>query len=208
MSSARGSLARLGILGGTFDPIHLAHLWMAEHAREALGLDKVLLVPAGRPPHKPGRPISDFSHRLMMTQLAIAHAPGLEASTLEADVATPSFTIDTLRRVQAAEPAAQLWLIIGSDSLRDLPSWRDPEAIFAAAGLAVLPRPGEVETLPRSGAKIDWLDGPRFQLSSTDLRERVASGRSIRFLVPESVRVYIEEQRLYRDVRKWTEVVP
>lgn len=172
---------------------------MAEHARESLSLDKVLLVPAGRPPHKPGRPISEFAHRLAMTRLAIANAPGLEASTLEADATAPSFTIDTLGRVRAAEPDADIWLIIGGDSLRDLPSWRDPDSIFAAAGLAVLPRPGDAEAPPvPTGARVHWLDGPRFQISSTALRERVSRGRSIRFLVPDAVHSYIEEQQLYR----------
>jgi nicotinate-nucleotide adenylyltransferase len=196
---AAPSAARLGVLGGTFDPIHLAHLWMAEQARSSLALDRVLLIPAGRPPHKPSRPISDYAHRLAMTRLAVVGAPGLVASTLESDTSAPSFTIETLRRVRQTEPDAELWLIIGSDSLRELPTWRDPDSILAAAALAVLPRPGE-EGIPPvpPGARLCWLSGPRFQLSSTELRERVAEGASIRFLVPEAVRAYIEEHHLYR----------
>lgn len=210
---------RLGLLGGTFDPIHIAHLWMAEHARDALSLDLVLIVPAARPPHKPGLPITPFEARYRMVELAVEGVPGLAASRLE-EGAEPSFTIDTLDRVAKLHPGADVWLVIGSDSLRDLPTWRAPEEIVRRARLAVLPRagldlpalrqegliptgqivPGEEESPPvPAGTRVDWLDGPRLHLSSSALRLRVQRGESIRFLVPEPVRVYVESAGLYRD---------
>jgi nicotinate-nucleotide adenylyltransferase len=190
---------RLGLLGGTFDPIHIGHLWMAEHARDALALDSVLLVPAARPPHKPDPPITSFDVRYRMVELAVAGVPGLVASRLEESAADPSFTVDTLDRVVRQHPGAELWLVIGGDSLRDLPSWREPQAIVRRARLAVLPRAGDAE-LPAvpPGACVDWLGGPRLHVSSTALRARVRRGESIRFLVPESVRELIATAGLYR----------
>ena len=195
---------RLGLLGGTFDPIHIAHLWMAEHARDALSLDRVLLIPAERPPHKPDSPIPPFEVRYRMVELGIGESPGLVVSRIEEGV-EPSFTVETLERVARLHPGAELWLVIGGDSLRDLPTWREPEEIVRRARLAVLPRPVEggaaFEELPPvpAGARVDWLDGPRLDLSSTALRRRVQRGESIRFLVPEPVRAYIEASGLYRD---------
>jgi len=193
---------RLGLLGGTFDPIHIAHLWMAEHARDALSLDRVLLIPAERPPHKPDLPITPFEVRYRMVELGIDGSPGLAASRIEQGV-TPSFTVETLQRVAGLHPEAELWLVIGGDSLRELPTWRDPDEILRRARLAVLPRPGDgfsTDELPPvpAGARVDWLDGPRLHLSSTALRRRVERGESIRFLVPEKVRAYIEDAGLYR----------
>lgn len=195
---------RLGLLGGTFDPIHIAHLWMAEHARDALVLDRVLLIPAERPPHKPDLPIPPFEVRYRMVELGIGESPGLAASRIEEGV-VPSFTVETLERVARLYPGAELWLVIGGDSLRDLPTWREPDEIVRRARLAVLPRPIEgggtvSEELPPvpAGARVDWLDGPRLHLSSTALRRRVQRGESIRFLVPEPVRLYIESSGLYR----------
>jgi nicotinate-nucleotide adenylyltransferase len=191
---------RLGLLGGTFDPIHVGHLWMAEHARDSLDLDSVLLIPAARPPHKPDRPLSPYAVRLAMTELGVGAAPGLSTSRLEENAEEPSFTIDTIRRVLAEDPVADLWLVIGGDSLRDLPTWRAPGEILSRVRLAVLPRPGDGEMPPvPTGARVDWLDGPRLHVSSTALRERVRRGGSIRFLVPDPVRDSIETNGLYRD---------
>ncbi|MFN8549405.1 MAG: nicotinate-nucleotide adenylyltransferase [Candidatus Eisenbacteria bacterium] len=193
---------RLGILGGTFDPIHLGHLLLAEQAREALDLDRVLLMPAARPPHKPDAPISDFADRLRMVALAAEESDGLFASDLERDAGVPSFTVATLRRLRAQEPEAELWLILGGDSLRDLPTWREPEEIVRLARIAVYPRPGEDEASANPpaqllGASATHLPGPRVHLASTEIRARVAAGRSIRFLVPRAVERYIEERGLY-----------
>lgn len=193
---------RLGILGGTFDPIHLGHLLLAEQAREALELDRVLLMPAARPPHKPDAPISPFADRLRMVALATSESLGLVASDLEQDEAVPSFTVATLRRLRMLEPEAELWLILGGDSLRDLPTWREPEEIVRLARLAVYPRPGEDATSAAPpaevlGANATLLPGPRLLLASTEIRARVMAGRSIRFLVPRAVERYIEERGLY-----------
>ncbi|MCA9730156.1 MAG: nicotinate-nucleotide adenylyltransferase [Candidatus Eisenbacteria bacterium] len=194
---------RLGLLGGTFDPIHIAHLWMAEHARDALALDAVLLVPASRPPHKPDQPISSFEHRFRMVDLAVAGIPGLEASKLEESDQAPSYTAETLERARASFPGADLWLVSGGDSLRDLPTWREPERILAQVRLAVLPRPGDGEDpVVPEGACVDWLNGPRLMLSSSALRRRAAEGESIRFLVPDPVRAYIDTHGLYRKTRR------
>ena len=214
---------RLGVLGGTFDPVHLGHLLVAEQAREALALDRVLLIPAARPPHKPEAPIAAFADRLRMVALARDGCDHLLASDLEADPLQPSFTVDTLRRLRASTPElGELWLLVGSDSIADLPGWRDPREILRLARLAVYPRPreGEDERSPGngpespdrespeeaasapasvlSGVPVRRLEGPRLRLSSTEIRERVRSGRSIRFLVPEAVRAYILERGLYR----------
>ena len=193
---------RLGLLGGTFDPIHLGHLILAEQARDALGLDRTLLMPAARPPHKPVRPITPYPDRYRMLELAVAGSPGLEVSDLERVADRPSYTGETLTRLREELGAsAELWLIVGGDSLRDLPSWREPERIFELARLAVLARPGETENPSRPpGAKVDWLGGARIRLSSSEIRQRVSGGRSIRFLVPEPVREYIEREGLYQTV--------
>lgn len=189
---------KLGFLGGTFDPIHLGHLLIAEQAREALGLDRVLLVPAARPPHKPGVPTAPYASRLEMCRLALEGVPGLEASDLEQDPDRPSFTVESLRGIAGwLPPGSELWLLLGGDSLRDLPSWREPEEIQRLARLAVYARdrvlPDASSTIP-----VTWLPGPRLELSSTEIRERVRLARSIRFLVPEPVRGFIRDQGLYR----------
>ncbi len=198
---------RLGVLGGTFDPIHLGHLLVAEQARDALGLDRVLLIPASRPPHKPGRIITGFDVRLEMMRLAVEGVDGFAVSDLERDPSLPSYTADTLRRLHA-ESFAEIWLLMGEDSLSELPTWREPEEIARLARIAVYPRPGAAGTAvahPGSDTHADrairepvLLDGPRLRLSSSEIRARVRAGRSIRFLVPEPVRAYIAEHGLYR----------
>lgn len=199
---------RIGILGGTFDPIHLGHLMLAEQARESLSLDRVLVMPAARPPHKPDAPISPYHHRLAMVELALAGAEPLLASDFEKGDDRPSFTVETLRRLTSGAPQDRFVLLLGSDSLRDLPGWREPQEIVRLAELAVYPRPGEEASLISAGERITTtgadpiaalrLDGPRLRLSSTEVRERVRAGRSIRFLVPTPVERYIQAHGLYR----------
>lgn len=204
----------LGILGGTFDPIHLGHLLLAEQAREFLRLDRVLLIPASRPPHKPDRVISPWADRHEMCRLAVRGVPGLEISDLEREDEEPSYTVETLRRLAAAEPGANLWLLVGEDSLKELGTWREPAEICRLAHLGVYERPQEGEPsvtqvvhaaaaddpLPE-GARTTRLPGPRLRLASTEIRQRVADGRSIRFLVPDAVRDYIVARGLYRPER-------
>ena len=198
-------MTRLGILGGTFDPPHIAHLVMADQARSQLNLSRVLVVLAGQPPHKLGRPVTPIEHRLAMTQLAIADDASLALSHVEVDRPGPHYTADTLAMLRAAHPEDELYLLIGSDSLRDLTAWRDPARVIAQARLAVMRRPDaepdmralEV-AIPGIGARVEWVDAPRLDVSSHDIQRRVRAGLSIRHLVPTAVERYIVEHGLYR----------
>jgi nicotinate-nucleotide adenylyltransferase len=203
--AARAPIAgSVGVLGGTFDPIHIGHLAAAEEVREVLGLERVLFVPAGIPPHKPGRLISAPHHRLAMVELAIAGNPSFEVSRVELDRTGPSYTVDTL---EALSEGRDLTLILSAESFRGLPSWQRPERILGLARLAIVPRGGLAppgkgwleEHFPEIEARIVELDAPRLRLSATDIRARVAAGRSIRYLVPDAVIGYIEDHDLYRD---------
>jgi nicotinate-nucleotide adenylyltransferase len=198
-------MTRLGILGGTFDPPHIAHLVMADQAHSQLNLSRVVLVPAGQPPHKLGRPVTPIEHRLAMTQLAIADDPSLTLSRVEVDRPGPHYTADTLAVLRAAHPEDGLYLLIGSDSLRDLMAWRDPARIVAQARLAVMRRPDaepDIRALevaiPGIGARVEWVDAPWLDISSSDIQQRVRAGLSIRHLVPATVERYIVEHGLYR----------
>ncbi|MFQ5398495.1 MAG: nicotinate-nucleotide adenylyltransferase [Anaerolineae bacterium] len=197
---------RIGLLGGTFDPPHLGHLWLAETARSQLQLDAVLFLPVGRPPHKKNRPVTATAHRLVMTRLAIADAPHFLLDQTDIDRPPPHATYTLLPLIREAYPDTRLWLLIGEDSLRDFPTWQQPAAIITHCRLAVLPRPGNytdlaaVETaVPGVSAAVDWLDGPTLPISSRHLREWARRGRSIRYLVPATVLKYITAQGLYRD---------
>lgn len=198
-------MERVGILGGTFDPPHLGHLILAETARESLHLDRVLFMPTGEPPHKQGQTISAIHHRLAMTRLAIAGNPCFQLDLTDADRPAPHYTHTLLPLLQAALPAAQLWLLLGGDSLRDLPTWQAPTAIIACCRLAVLPRPEagfdlpELEqSIPGIAAAVDLLAGPAIHLSGTQIRAWSGAGRSLRYLLPESVRRYIQQHQLYQ----------
>lgn len=203
---------RLGVLGGTYDPVHAGHLLLAEQARESLALDSVLLIPAGWPPHKPHAPVTPYPARLAMVSLAVAGCPELTASDLERDPSQPSYTVETLRLLRARGSGSdEIWLLMGADTLDELPTWREPEEVLKLARIAVYARPPEKDAL-ESGERADpetlrallaghpvrRLEGPRLRLSSTEIRARVRDGRSIRFLVPEAVRAYILDQGLYR----------
>lgn len=191
---------RLGIFGGTFDPIHWGHLVLAEEARVAASLDAILLLPAGRPPHKSGRMLTPFEHRLAMAREAVRDIPGFEVSALEGETPGPHYTFETLERLRSERPGDDLAFVLGSDSLRDLPEWRRPERILELARLVVLPRPGfpaeAVEPRWRDGAVL--VDGVQVAVSSTLIRARLAAGDPVRFLIPHSVRAYIERHTLYR----------
>jgi len=193
---------KLGLFGGTFDPIHLAHLIIAEWVREGLGLDRVLFVPADVPPHKTQRELSPAWQRLAMVRLATADSPFFVASDLEIRRGGISYTIDTVRAVRQlfAVAADELFLIIGSDSLQEIATWREPEKIFAACQVAVVTRPGyDHDKAPAEfAAKATFLATPLLDVSSSQIRERVKAGKSIRYLVPRSVERYIEEHGLYR----------
>jgi len=197
---------KVGVLGGTFDPVHLGHLILADTAWEALALDRLLFVPAGNPWRKAGRPISPAHHRLAMVRLALTGSP-FEVWTGELERPGPSYTVDTLRQLQRELAGAQLFLVMGYDALLDLPNWHRPQEIISLALLAVASRPGTDDegalarleaSLPGLGERVIWLDMPPVGISATLVRERVRAGRSIRYLVPAAVEDYIRGHGLYR----------
>jgi nicotinate-nucleotide adenylyltransferase len=198
---------KLGILGGTFDPPHLAHLALAEEARSLLGLDRVLFVPAGDPWRKAGQEITPAEHRLAMVHLAVADKPHFEVCTLEIEREGPSYTVDTLAELaDQYGPEAELYLILGEDALHDMPNWKEPERIVALARLVVARRPSlpEPPVPPESAIhglaeRLIPLDMPPIDISATALRERARQGLSLRGLVPAGVAEYIEQHGLYRE---------
>ncbi len=203
-----GSLA---VMGGTFDPIHIGHLAAAEEARQTLGLERVLFMPAGVPPHKPDRAITTSAHRVAMVELAIQGNPAFELSRLEVDRTGPSYTVDTVEllvaRARKAGREPDVTVILSVESFRGLPNWSEPERLLRQCRLAIVPRDGfplpgrswVEEHFPGFEERVSFLDAPRLKLSATEIRERVAAGRSIRYLVPEAVIRYIEDHALYRD---------
>lgn len=200
----------VGLLGGTFDPIHLGHLAVAEEAREALGLEKVVFVPAAAPPHKPGLPISPAGDRAAMVELAIRGNPAFELSRIELARAGPSYAVDTLAELagtRAADGRPIAWtFVLSVDALLGLPAWREPLRLLDLCRMAVAPREGWdrpeaawlEEQFPGRSDRFTFLDGPRLAISASAVRERVALGRSIRYLVPDDVRAYIADHSLYR----------
>lgn len=196
----------MGLMGGTFDPIHWGHLILAEQARERFGLQKVLFVTAAQPPHKVGETVTAAAHRLEMTRRAIADNDLFECSTIEIDRPGPSYTIDTVKQVlELHGPQVEVYLLLGADEGRDLMKWREPYEIMKLATIAVANRPGlpvsdVIDSLPEDFAKgIVPMEMPGVDISATDLRERVRSGRSIRYLVPKLVEDYIWANGLYAD---------
>jgi nicotinate-nucleotide adenylyltransferase len=199
------SAPRLGILGGTFDPIHDGHLVAALEAHHQLALDQVLFVPAATPPHKPGRAISPAHHRLRMIELAIAGQPAFAISRVDVDRPGPHYTVDTLRLLrQTWPPDSALFFIEGSDSLAEMVAWYKPEQLIKLCELAVVRRPGSQteipkleQKLPGLASRLNWVDMPLLDISSTDLRARVREGRPISYLLPAAVEAYILENELY-----------
>jgi len=193
--------ARRALFGGTFDPPHVGHLALAEWAREELKLDQVLFVPVGRPPHKRATRLSGARHRLAMTRLATRGNAAFAVSDLEVGLPTPSYTVETLRRLRARHPRDRWYLLLGSDSLDEFHTWREPETILELSTLAVAVRPGCGEAaLRRWGRRreIVSLGNPGLDVSSTMVRARARAARSLRYLVPDVVASYIVRHRLYR----------
>jgi nicotinate-nucleotide adenylyltransferase len=200
---------RIGIFGGTFDPVHLGHLILAEQAREQGELDEVWFVPAPRPPQKDGRAITRFDVRVEMLELAIAGNPSFRVDPLEKDRTGPSYTVDTLIELHRRAPEHTYALIVGSDALADLPLWRDPRGIVSRAELLVMARPGSPrigeadlrQSLALTGAdelRMRVVDAPLIDIASRDIRRRVAAGRSVRYLLPRAIEVFVGERRLYQ----------
>lgn len=194
------SIRAIGMFGGTFDPIHTAHLILAERACDELELDAVLFVPALIPPHKiNGRKIASAQHRVAMVERAIASNPRFLLTTHEIDRGGVSFTVDTLEYLRGLLPDAALTLLIGGDSARDFHTWRMPDRIAALASIAVWARPDAElpeEVIP--GVGYGRIAAPLLEISSTDIRERAGRGASIRYLTLDSVVDYIETYALYR----------
>lgn len=194
----------VGILGGTFDPIHHGHLAVAEEVREALGLERVVFMPAASPPHKPGQPVTAPEHRLAMVRLAVAGNAAFEASDLEVRRGGASYTVETLAALREGG-LADPWLILSSEALAGLPDWREPRRVLALARLAVVPRagfdalgPDWVEArFPGTADRVRFLSGPLLPISGSVVRRRAAAGRSVRYLVPDAVAAYIDRHRLY-----------
>jgi nicotinate-nucleotide adenylyltransferase len=198
-------VAELGILGGTFNPPHVGHLVMAQEALDQLGLDRVVLMPVATPPHKEALADPGADVRLELCELATAGAPRVAVSDLEIERGGASYTVDTLRALHEREPEHALTFIVGGDMAYSLPSWREPEAVLRMARLAVAERDGlRREDIAQrlaplhSGDRVAFFDMPRLDLSSSAIRERVAAGRSIRYLVPDPVIEAITSRRLYR----------
>jgi nicotinate-nucleotide adenylyltransferase len=199
---------RLGVMGGTFDPIHIGHLAIAEEARVRLALDEVLFVPARVSPLKLGNTCASGEDRYRMVSLAIADNAHFAISRIELDREGPSYTVDTLEALHTACGRVELYFILGMDSLETLVHWRRPDAIVRLARLVVVTRPGYVPDWPALERAIpgvtqasEVIDTVRLDISSTELRERVRAGMPIRYLVPASVEAYIYDHQLYRDER-------
>ena len=199
-------MAEIGILGGTFNPPHLGHLVMVQEALDQLGLDRVLLMPVAKPPHKEALADPGADIRLELCRLATEDIEDVDVSALEIERGGASYTVDTLRALHDREPEHALTFIVGGDMAESLPSWREPEAILGLARLAVAERDGRRrEDIARrlhplhSGDRVVFFDMPRIDLSSSAIRDRVAAGRPIRYLVPDPVAEAIRSRRLYRN---------
>lgn len=196
---------RLGLLGGTFDPPHYGHLLAAQEAAGQLGLERVLFLPARQNPLKQDEPVSRAEDRWEMVTRAIADNPLFEASRLDMDRPSPSYTVDLLRALQT-DPGRELVFLVGADILPELPRWRSPQEILRLARLAAVNRPGSpaldldaLETqLPGARERIDVVSIPGVAISAREMRERVRAGRSLRYLTPPAVERYIESRSLYR----------
>jgi nicotinate-nucleotide adenylyltransferase len=198
-------LGRIGILGGTFNPPHLAHLICAQEAYDQLGLERVVLMPVSVPPHKEAADDPGAEHRLEMCRLAVAKDDRLAVSRLELDRPGPSYTADTLRAIHESAPGDDLTFIVGGDMAHSLPTWREPGAVLELATVAVAERSGtrradiEQRLADLGGAdRIRFFAMPRIDISSSDVRRRVRDRRPIRYLVPDEVVHYIGAEGLYR----------
>ncbi len=191
---------RVGVLGGTFDPIHLGHLRAAETAREKLGLDLVAFVPSGEPPHRTN-PLAPALDRFTMACLASAGHPHFEVWDTELRREGPCYTVDTLAALQAERPGDELVLVVGSDTWPEMIGWREPERLFALAEIAVVVRPGQPPpsaVTPFPGARgVACVEGPSLPISATSIREHVRRGESVRYLVPGPVAEFIARRGLY-----------
>ena len=196
---------RIGVLGGTFDPVHNGHLYIANALRAALGLERIIWVPAGRPPHKTGQIVSKDRDRLEMLELALAGSATDEISMIDIDRSGPSYTADTLEILAERFTPVRLFFLIGEDSLRDLPTWHDPDRLLRVAELAVAARPGVdadfesvARQIPAVQGRVHVVPTDEIAISSSEIRRRVRENQSIRGLVPAPVVAYIRDHELYK----------
>ena len=207
-------LRSVGIFGGTFDPIHNGHMGLLRSALAELPLDEIVVVPAGSPPHKQGRPISDAVHRLAMVELAVADAPRVSVDRVEIDRDGPSYTVDTVAALVdiaagLGSPIAPT-VILSADAFAELPTWHEPDRLVRLARFAIAPRRGHppadigpvVRALPGLAGRVHRFEGPDLDVSASRIRVRVAAGLPIDDLVPAAVAAYIAAHHLYRDIER------
>ncbi|MBM3979617.1 MAG: nicotinate (nicotinamide) nucleotide adenylyltransferase [Planctomycetes bacterium] len=197
---------RIGIFGGTFDPVHVGHLILAEQCRAQGKLDEVWFVPSAHPPHK-DKGVTRFEQRCEMLELATAGHAGFRIDRIEKELPEPSYTARTLAELHARHPGNEFFLLLGSDCLPDLPGWYEPRQVIARAGLLVVPRPGVMlwtaERLaaalgvPEADVRMKFVACPPIDLASRELRRSVADGMSVRYMVPRAVEEYVRERKLY-----------
>ena len=202
--------SRLGIFGGTFDPVHMGHLILAEQCRAQAGLDEVWFVPSAIPPHK-DKGITRFEQRAEMIELAVAGHPSFKIDRIEKELPEPSYTARTLGELHARHPGNEFFLLMGSDCLPDLPGWYEPRLVVERAGLVVVPRPGVMLWtaarlsaalgLPEAAVRVQLVACPMIEIASRELRRALYDGLSIRYMVPRAVEEYIRERKLYTAVR-------
>jgi nicotinate-nucleotide adenylyltransferase len=199
-----GKRKRLGVMGGTFDPIHHGHLVTAEMALWQFELDEVVFVPAGQPWMKEDQEVSDAEHRYLMTVIATSSNPRFTVSRIEIERQGPTYTVETLQQLRReAEEPIDLFFITGADAMLEILHWKDPGEVLAGANFIAATRPGYdlarfQKEAPTSHPKVSVMDIPALAISSTDIRRRVRQGEPIRYLVPEGVQTYIQKARLYR----------
>lgn len=189
----------IGVFGGTFNPPHIGHLIVAERVREEYQLDKILFIPSATSPHKQHIEIVDPAFRMEMVRLAVLEEPLFEASDIEIARGGVSYTVDTLTQLKAQHPTATLWLLIGMDNAPDFATWKSPEKIIELARVVIMTRPGvQPHSIPEQlQDRFIRCTVPEIGVSSSEIRERVKVGKSIRYLVPKAVESYIRYRRLY-----------
>ena len=209
MKKGEECIQKIAVMGGTFDPIHFGHLAAAEAVRTELNLEKVLFLPAGRPAHKQNQIITEPKSRFIMTALAVANNPNFEASSLEIERPGTTYTIETIKQlITIYGSEAEIYFIIGADSVFELPSWYKVRELLRICKIVVVTRPGfdnEVleqkinELTEEYNGDIYLIEIPSLEISSTDIRDRIKTGKSIKYLLPESVESYIKENDIYRE---------
>jgi len=189
---------KIGLLGGTFDPIHVGHLIIAEWIRESWGLKKIIFVPAALPPHKKNVKMTDKKDRLEMVKLSIRDNPKFEISDIEINEENVSFTVDTLKEFSKGDD--EIYFIIGGDSLKEFPTWKDPDEIIRLSNIVVARRPNHEDNGKKIiySDKVIFSDSPEISISSTQIRERVKEGKSIKYLVHPAVEEYILKKGFYK----------